>query len=581
MNQPDTQPRRSLYCHYQVYPASPRPAEDGSAAPGAPVVIVGGGPIGLSTALLLARHGQRCVLLHAEQQVCEGSRAIAFTRRTLDILRQTGADQALTALGLPWSCGNSYYRQQRVFRMQSPPDDDQRFSPMLNLQQPLLEQALVGLIAEQPLVELRWGHKLVALADDPADSGGAMLSVDTPSGGYSQRADWLVACDGARSNLRQWQGLALEGESYEGRFVIADIRIDLPLPTERLAYFDPPWNPGNTVLMHRQPFGMWRIDYQLPAGESADQALQPASMQARIDAQLALIGHAGLAWEMDWCSVYSARALTLAGYVHGRVIYAGDAAHLLPIFGVRGANTGFQDAQNLAWKLALVAGGRADRSLLASYSQERVAAAREIIAEAGKSTRFMTPPSRGFRLLRDASLSLALRQDFVRPLLHWRASRAHDHLDSALNAADDDTALFGSGPVVGAPMANLRLGADSYLMDLPPAGFCLLWFGADAALLAALLACVAAARRRGVALDVIGLGRSDGPHGAHLTWLDDAAGRIASRYGVNPADSAAAYLIRPDQHVCARWRQLTPHRLDAALRRAVPPAVTPTPAGEA
>jgi 2-polyprenyl-6-methoxyphenol hydroxylase-like FAD-dependent oxidoreductase len=182
----------------------------------------------------------------------------------------------------------------------------------------------------------------------------------------------VVACDGARSALRQLQGLALEGDSYHGRFVIADIRVDLPLPTERLAFFDPPWNPGNTVLMHREPQGIWRIDYQLPAGETPEQALDPASLKARIDAQLASVGFAGAPWEMDWCSVYSARALTLPDYVNGPVVYCGDAAHLLPIFGVRGANTGFQDAQNLAWKLAAVVQGRAPMALLHSYSTERV-----------------------------------------------------------------------------------------------------------------------------------------------------------------------------------------------------------------
>ena len=96
-------------------------------------------------------------------------------------------------------------------------------------------------------------------------------------------------------------GLKLEGAAYEGRFVIADIRIDLPLPTERLAFFDPPWNPGNTVLMHREPDSIWRVDYQLPPGETPEQALEPASLKARIDAQLALIGHAGVPWELVPC----------------------------------------------------------------------------------------------------------------------------------------------------------------------------------------------------------------------------------------------------------------------------------------
>ena len=376
-----------------------------------------------------------------------------------------------------------------------------------------------------------------------------------------------MAADGGRSGIRSALNLKLEGASYEGQFVIADIRIDLPLPTERLAFFDPPWNPGNTVLMHREPHGIWRVDYQLPPGETPEAALEPASLKARIDAQLAMIGHAGAAWEMDWCSVYSARALTLPDYVHGRVLFVGDAAHLLPIFGVRGANTAFQDAQSLGWHLAFVVKGLADASLLANYSAERVRAAREIIDEAGKSTRFMTPPSRGFGLLRDAVLSLSLSQEFVRPLYHWRTSRPHEYTQSALNCAGDDDPLFDAGPGRGAPPQNVRLGDDDYLLDHLGGGFDLLYFGAGTALPEALQQVIAGARQRGLPIRVTAVGAAQPVAGADQT-LADADGRVRLRYGVRTA--GAAYLLRPDQHVCARWITLDAARLRAALQTALP-----------
>jgi len=122
--------------------------------------------------------------------------------------------------------------------------------------------------------------------------------------------------------VRSLLGLSLVGDSYTGRFVIADIKIDLDLPTERLAFFDPEWNPGNTVLMHRQPFGIWRIDFRLPEGEEPQEALRFEILKARIDAHLEMIGYEGKSWELDWCSVYSARALTLENYVHGHVVFA-------------------------------------------------------------------------------------------------------------------------------------------------------------------------------------------------------------------------------------------------------------------
>jgi 3-(3-hydroxy-phenyl)propionate hydroxylase len=308
---------------------------------------------------------------------------------------------------------------------------------------------------------------------------------------------------------------------------------------------------------------IWRVDYQLPDGETPEQALDPESLKKRINAQLELIGHGGKPWEMDWCSVYSARTLTLPDYRAGRTLFIGDAAHLLPIFGVRGANTGFQDAQALGWRLGLICSGQAPESLLASYSAERVGAAWEIIDEAGKSTRFMTPPSRGFRLLRDAVLSLSLTEAFVRPLYHWRTSRPHEYSGSKLNSAGDDNALFQSGPAHGAPPANVRLGPDDFLLDRLGGGFDLLVFGATVP--ADVQATVKAWQAKGLKLRVLLIGQGASTQGVNAC-LPDPEGRARARWGVRT--DGAAYLLRPDQHVCARWMTLDAHRLNAALQQA-------------
>lgn len=562
MHRPDTTPRPSLYYPYRVYDAwlpSQHPRDDRK-----PVVIAGAGPAGMVTALELARHGVPSVVCQADVQLSQGSRAIVFTRRSLEILQQVGVAGRMTAHGLPWRFGNSFYRGQHVFRMEAPHDSDDRFYPLLNLQQQYLEQYLYEACAASPWIDFRWGNRVthVALLD-----GGVCATVDTPEGEYRLEADWLVAADGGRSGIRSQLGLQMEGTSYEGLFVIADIQIDLPLPTERRAYFDPVWNPGNTILMHRQPQGIWRVDYQLPAGETPEQALRPESLRARIDAQLEMIGFGGTPWALDWCSVYSARTLTLPDYVHGRVVFVGDAAHLLPIFGVRGANTAFQDAQSLGWHLAYTVKGLAGPRLMANYSAERVGAAREIIHEAGKSTRFMTPPTRGFRLLRDAVLSLSLSQDFVRPLYHWRTSRPHEYTHSALNSPGDDDALFHAGPAHGAPPRNVRLGPDDYLLDHLGGGFDLLYFTTGTQVPPALMEAVQAWRARGVALRVTAIGAASPVQGADQT-LPDPEGRVWARYGVPAA--GAAYLLRPDQHVCARWIALDATRLHAALQQALP-----------
>jgi 3-(3-hydroxy-phenyl)propionate hydroxylase len=279
-----------------------------------------------------------------------------------------------------------------------------------------------------------------------------------------------------------------------------------------------------------------------------------------------MIGFAGTPWQMDWSSVYSARALTLPDYVHGRVVFTGDAAHLLPIFGVRGANTAFQDAQSLGWHLAFVVKGLAGPELLANHSRERVGAAREIIDEAGKSTRFMTPPSRGFRLLRDAVLSLSLTQPFVRPLYHWRTSRPHEYSTSLLNSRDDDNALFTAGPGHGAPPRNVQLAPDCFLLDHLGPGFDLLLFSDDAAVPQALLDMLQALRAQGVPINLLAVGPETPVAGADKTLADPQA-RARQRWGV-PA-SGGAYLLRPDQHVCARWLKLDARRLRAAIQTAL------------
>ncbi|NDD01939.1 MAG: monooxygenase, partial [Betaproteobacteria bacterium] len=318
----------------------------------------------------------------------------------------------------------------------------------------------------------------------------------------------------------------------------------------------------NTILMHREPHGIWRVDYQLPPGETPEEALRPESLKQRIDAQLKMIGFEGTPWEMDWNSVYSARTLTLPQYVHQRIVFTGDAAHLLPIFGVRGANTAFQDAQSLGWHLAFVLKGHAPEKLMQNHSAERVGAAREIITEAGKSTRFMAPPSRGFRLLRDAVLSLSLTQEFVRPLYHWRTSRPHEYSRSLLNSPCDDNAQFTGGPALGAPPQNVQLQADNYLLDHLGGGFDLVYVADSNCIPKAIAQAVVSLQAQDLPLKLIAVSaQAHAIEGANLT-LHDPQMRFQERYAVQ---AGGAYLFRPDQHICARWLQLDAARLTQSL----------------
>jgi 3-(3-hydroxy-phenyl)propionate hydroxylase len=270
MHQPASAPRRSIYYDYTVH--QPWLPSQHPAQPLHPVVIAGGGPVGLTAALELARFGVPCVLLESEQQVCEGSRAIVFTRRSMEILQQVGVAERVTQNGLPWRFGNSFYRGQRVFRMEAPHDDNDRFGPMINLQQQFLEQYLVEACQANPLIDLRWGNRVMAL-EQHADH--AQLQVDTPKGPYTLQAEWLVASDGARSAIRSLLDLKLEGASYEGRFVIADIRIDLPLPTERLAFFDPDGTPATPCCCTASPWASGALTTNCPRAKRPSRPCRP------------------------------------------------------------------------------------------------------------------------------------------------------------------------------------------------------------------------------------------------------------------------------------------------------------------
>ncbi|MBD5604173.1 MAG: FAD-dependent monooxygenase, partial [Candidatus Eremiobacteraeota bacterium] len=355
---------------YESFPrhAFRRPPEFDGTTARVPVVILGAGPVGLTAALGLARHGVRSVVIESRDTVGFGSRAICLSRRSLEIWDRLGVAGPIVARGLPWTGGRSSWGRHEVLSFAMPHDDDQKFPPMLNLQQCFVEQFLIEAVMATPEIDLRW-HSSATMLD--ARDDGVRLGIDTPEGRYDIEAGRLVACDGARSFARRALGLALEGTSYEGRYLIADVRLASDAPVERRAWFDPPSNPRSTLLMHRQPDDVWRIDYQLRDDEDEIAAQKEAAIRARIDAHLAYIGETE-PYTLIWRSLYKAHAVTLAQYVHGRVAFAGDAAHLVPIFGVRGLNSGVDDAFNLAWKLARVVRGDADDTLLESYSEERV-----------------------------------------------------------------------------------------------------------------------------------------------------------------------------------------------------------------
>jgi 3-(3-hydroxy-phenyl)propionate hydroxylase len=548
-------PLESLYFTYPPFDARQAPEIDGDTTPHK-VAIVGAGPIGLTAALTLARYGVPSVVLERKSTFNDGSRAICIARASMHILERIGAVEPFLAKALGWRFGRSYYRDHEIYRLEMPHSDDEKYLPMYNLQQQYIEQYLWEAAARSPLIELRWQSEVIAI--EQRDNG-ARLGVTTPLGDYTLDAAYVLAADGARSPLRAMLGLRLSGENYEGRYVIADIRMAHDFPTERRAFFEPAGNPGGTVLIHKQPDDIWRLDYQLRDGESDADAIREDNLRSRIQAILGDIGHTGR-WELEWWSIYTANTLCLDDYRHGRVIFVGDSAHIVPIFGVRGLNNGIADAHNIGWKLAMVLNGEAEPRLLESYSPERRGATLDVFAHAGKSTRFMTPPSRGWKLAREAALSLAVQHDFTRELANPRQMQPYTYAGSPLTTCAGHDAGFTAGPVGGSFAPNAQLADGGYLLDRFGDGFTGLLFAAGPLKPAEheLLRALAVLDRRFTAL-VIASPDSAAPDGT----IEDRDDHIAQLYGAEPG---TFYLLRPDLHIAARWRRFDEDEIQCALK---------------
>ncbi|MES2040367.1 MAG: FAD-dependent oxidoreductase [Pseudomonadota bacterium] len=537
-----------------------------------PVVIVGGGPVGLATALGLANHGIPSVLIEADAGVCSGSRAICISRRSLEIVERLGALKGFLDKGLPWTGGRSFYRDTEVLHFTMPQDENQKLPPMVNLAQYHIEQFLLDAAEKKAdLIDIRWQTKVTGVS---ARENGVILNLSTPNASYDLDADWLVACDGGRSTVRDGLGLQLKGTTYEGRYVIVDIALESDRPTERLAYFDPPSNPGSTVLVHKQPDNVWRIDYQLREDEDPEQAVKTENVIPRVQSLLQMMGESS-EWSPIWITLYKAHALTLEKYREGRVLFAGDAAHLVPIFGVRGANSGIDDADNLAWKLAFVVKGLASDRLLDSYSDERVFAAQENLFYGTKSTEFMAPPSFAFGLMRTAVLSLAEKHVCVRTLINPRQTNAITYVDSALNyRTAEQLTEFTAGPRPGGilpecpvTLVNRQGRREAHLTDFLGPWFTAFYFSNDGAIPNDTVTVCKNLSDSGVLCKIIPLVR-------HLAsnvdresgW--DHTGRLFTLYG---AQLGTLYLVRPDGHVMARWLKIVPEEILQAVTHALRP----------
>lgn len=520
---------------YRHYPYL-RPAELDAPGSVRPVVIVGAGMAGPTLALALARRGVPSVVLDEDDTVSLGSRSICQAKHSLETWDRFGIASRMVEKGITWEEGEVYLRDKPIYRFNLQPEPGHKFPAFVNLQQYYVEQYLFERCLAEPLIELRFLNKVVGVT--PRGDGVA-VEVETRDGRYTLDALWLVACDGVRSAVRHLLGLPYPGEVFADRFLIADIRLLSELPRQRRFWFYPPFHPTNSVLLHRQADNVLRVDFQLGADVDPDEERKPEN----IDRRLRQMFGPDARWEHEWTSVYTFTCRMMERFVHGRVIFAGDAAHVVSPFGARGGNAAIADVDNLAWKLALVLARAAPAELLDTYCSERRAAARENILNSTRSTDFITPRFAAARAFRDATLALARDFPFARALINsGRLSVPTRQCDSPLDTPDVDGDWEG-GPGPGQAMLDAPMDGNQdggWLIDRLGLDFSLLVFGDRPSDLDGLPDAVTAVR---IAGDGLARQRYDGRPGT-------------------------AYLIRPDRYVAARWRRFDSESVATALRQA-------------
>jgi 3-(3-hydroxy-phenyl)propionate hydroxylase len=508
-----------------------------------PVVIAGAGPVGLATALDLALQGMPVLVLDDNNTVSVGSRGLCYAKRPLEIFDRLGCAQPMLDKGVSWKIGKVFRDTELVYQFDLLPEHGHRMPAFINLQQYYLEEYLVRRATElAPTLALHWKHKVTGVRD----RGDRLeLDIETPQERFTLEADWLIACDGANSGIREMLGAPFKGRFFQDRFLIADVHMTADFPTERWFWFDPPFHRNQSVLLHRQADGVWRIDFQLGWDADPAEERKPERVLPRLQAMLG----EDTAFELEWVSVYQFACRRLDRFRHGRVIFAGDSAHQVSPFGARGANTGVQDADNLAWKLRLVAQGKAPERLLDSYDEERVFAADDNIGHSSRATDFITPKNPASRAFRDATLLLARRHAFARPLVNsGRLSTPTPYTHSSLNTPDAEPFAGRMLPGTNCADAPVRAnGADGWLLHHLGGEFVALCFGP---------APVAGPFEvDGIPVRVVSVGDD----------LEDSEGLVAARFDGAPGTT---YLIRPDQHVAARWRHFDPAAIARALNRA-------------
>ncbi len=555
---------RSGEFEYPIYPFRTPPELRENRTGQHQIVIVGGGLAGLTLAADLGMRGIPCVLLDDNNTVSLGSRSIAQGKRTMEIATRLGIAGRMIPKGISWSKGNTLIQDKLLYSFDLSAEGKEKYQAFLCLPQYYVESMLVERSAEFAHVDLRWSSRVVGIDQSP---NRVRLNVETPEGPYTIEADWVIACDGVRSSVRQALGVPFEGDKFVENFVICDVKMVFNFPPQRMFWFDPTFDKSNISLMHQQPDSIWRVDWQLGPNDDPVEEARPEKVNKRLETMFG----PGVPFETQFASIYSFEVRRVPNFRVGRVLFAGDAAHQLsPFGGGRGGNSAIQDVDNLAWKLAHVVKGVASERLIDSYHDERAPVADENMQLSRRAAEFLNPTSLHSLAVRNAVLALAPRHPFAKVLINTgRLSVAPNLRGSWLLTPDTetwDTATTPGNAAVDAPVDG-RAGGEDWLVHYLNGAFQLMVYAEERDRLGTeIIAKLAELARDPVPVEpLIVLGQA-GPAINNIATLHDRTGLVRKRYDLTPG---AAYLFRPDQHVSARWRAWHPDSVRRAVRRSL------------
>ena len=493
------------------------------------ITIAGGGLTGLTLALLLAKKGVKVLLLDEKNEIGKGSKAICFSRRTLEIFDKLGVVKPIYEQGVQWNTGRIFFKNQEIHSFDLLPDKYAKYPAFVNISQYEVEKILVAAAQQEKLIDMRWQHRIQSLETGTQNN---LIHITTPEGDQTLTSELLIACDGSKSTIRRLMNLEMTGSRSEEKFLIIDFRMEADFPSERWFWFAPPHNEQETILLHKQPDNIWRLDVKL-GKEAPDAIVNDHDFVIKKIKQV--VGDKLIS--IEWVSLYRFSNKMLESFVYHRVIFAGDAAHVFSPFGARGANSGMHDADNLAWKLAEILNDNATLELLQTYNQERVSACKQNITCTINSTQFISPPSAKAVFVRDSILLQAMNDVVAKRQINCGRLSVPNVYGKYSQSEEGDWKAPDTSP--GHSVKDCMM-QEGYLIEKLSSDFTLIAYANDISddTKAHLIA-----------------------HAIHsLIIVKGENQSLTDLYELSPG---SAYLITPDQYVLGRWKNFSP---DKAVR---------------